>query len=65
MAPGQTPETNLIDTITLSSSYIDADGGKQVIEVMAEAIQSSPTEAVGTAWGVTISEGSVTAYSGS
>ena len=65
VAPGQTPETNLIDTITLSSSYIDADGGKQVIEVMAEAIQSSPTEAVGTAWGVTISEGSVTAYSGS
>lgn len=65
VAPGQTPETNLIDTITLSSPYTDADGGKQVIEVMAEAIQSSPAEAVGTAWDVTISEGRVTAYSGS
>lgn len=51
VAPGQTPETNLIDTITLSSSYIDADGGKQVIEVMAEAIQSVPKAAVQAAWG--------------
>lgn len=42
--------------------YDDADGGKQVIEVMAEVIQSEPAEAVGEAWGVTISEGSVTAY---
>ena len=41
---------------------MDTDGGKQVIEVMAEAIQSSPAEAVGKSWGVTISEGSVTAY---
>ena len=61
------PDIPLIDEtgIKLTGSYDDADGGKQVIEVMAEAIQSSPTEAVGTAWGVTISEGSVTAYSGS
>ena len=65
VAPGQTPETNLIDTITLSSPYTDADGGKQVIEIIAEAIQSVPEEAVRDAWGVTISEGSVTAYSGS
>ena len=43
--------------------YDDADGGKQVIEVMAEVIQSEPAEAVGEAWGVTISAGSVTAYS--
>ena len=43
--------------------YYDADGGKQVIEVMAEVIQSEPAEAVGEAWGVTISAGSVTAYS--
>ena len=65
VAPNQKPETNLADSMTLIGSYMDTDGGKQVIEVMAEAIQSSPTEAVGTAWGVTISEGSVTAYSGS
>ena len=52
VAPGQTPETNLIDTITLSSPYTDADGGKQVIEIIAEAIQSVPEEAVKDAWGV-------------
>lgn len=48
--------------ITLQK-YDDADGGKQVIEVMAEVIQSEPAEAVGEAWGVKISAGSVTAYS--
>ena len=58
------PKTPLIGEtgIELVNSYNDADGGKQVIEVMAEAIQSSPAEAVGKSWGVTISEGSVTAY---
>ena len=65
VAPGQTPETNLIDTITLSSPYTDADGGKQVVEVMAEAIQSSPAEAVGGSWGVTISENNVAPYTAS
>lgn len=63
VAPNQKPETNLTDSMTLIGSYMDTDGGKQVIEVMAEAIQSSPAEAVGESWGVTISEGSVTAYS--
>lgn len=56
---------NLIGTessITLKS-YTDTDGGKQVIEVMAEAIQSEPAKAVGEAWGVTIRVDSVTAYS--
>ena len=62
VAPNQKPETNLTDSMTLIGSYMDTDGGKQVIEVMAEAIQSSPAEAVGKSWGVTISEGSVTAY---
>ena len=65
VAPGERPKTNLTDSMTLVGSYPDTDGGKQVIEVMAEAIQSSPAEAVGTAWDVTISEGRVTAYSGS
>ena len=60
--PGQSPDTNLTDSMTLTGSYNDADGGKQVIEVMAEAIQSQPAEAVGSSWGVSISEGSVTAY---
>ena len=64
VAAGQKPAANLTDTMTLTAEYTDADGGKQAIDVMAEAIQSVPAEAVGEAWGVTISEGSVTAYSG-
>lgn len=66
MEPGESPATPLIgeDGIELSS-YTDADGGKQVIEVMAEAIQSSPAEAVGESWNVTITRGNVSAYSGS
>ena len=59
--PNKKPEANLIRSITLNS-YTDVDGGYQAIDVMAEAIQSSPAEAVGKSWGVTISEGSVTAY---
>lgn len=60
--PGGKPAANLINRVQLSASYDDADGGRQVIEVMAEAIQSSPAEAAGSSWGVSISEGSVTAY---
>lgn len=41
---------NLISSITLAS-YTDADGGHQAIDVMAEAIQSGPAEAVQAAWG--------------
>ena len=61
VAPNAQPKTALIDSITLRD-YDDADGGKQVIEVMAEAIQSVPDKAVGDAWGVTITDGNVTAY---
>ena len=50
--------------MTLTASYTDADGGRQSVDVMAEAIQSEPAQAVGQAWGVRISQGSVTAYSG-
>ena len=59
------PDIPLIDEtgIKLTGSYDDADGGKQVIEVMAEAIQSVPDTAVQDAWGVTIANGSVTAVS--
>lgn len=64
VAPDDEPAADLIDSITLTGSYVDADGGKQVIEVMAEAIQSGPVEAVGSSWGVSISKGSVTAYQG-
>lgn len=64
VAPNTLPENALIDSIELKASYDDADGGKQAIDVMAEAIQSVPAQAVGQAWGVTISPGSVAAYSG-
>lgn len=57
VAPGEQPKTNLTDSMTLVGSYDDADGGKQVIEVMAEAIQANgvaddSTKAVVKAWGV-------------
>lgn len=61
--PSEKPTTDLISSsITLNQNYADSDGGNQAIDVMAEAIQSDPAEAVGTAWGVSISQGSVTAY---
>lgn len=58
--PGKQPKTDLIgaEGITLVR-YTDADGGKQVIEVMAEAIQSQPDRAVADAWNVTVSNGSL------
>ena len=62
VAPDQMPETDLADKMELRGTYQDADGGKQVIEVMAEAIQSLPEKAVGEAWGVTIRPGSVADY---
>lgn len=65
VAPGAKPSADLISSITLEDPYTDSDGGMQVIEVMAEAIQSGPEKAVGESWGVIISEGSVIPYSGS
>lgn len=64
VAPNEKPESDLISRIQLESVYTDADGGYQAMDVMAEAIQSEPAEAVGEAWGVSISQGSVTLYSG-
>lgn len=60
VAPGQQPATNLADSMTLTASYDDVDGGKQAVDVMAEAIQSAPEKAVADAWGVKIAQGSVT-----
>lgn len=58
--PNAQPRTNLADSMTLKTSYEDADGGKQALDVMAEAIQSEPEKAVADAWGVKIAQGSVT-----
>ena len=60
VAPGEEPKADLIGSIDLTGSYDDADGGKQVIEVMAEAIQSGPADAVGKSWGVTVNDGVIT-----
>ena len=59
---GQKPEADLIGDEGIElSSYNDADGGKQVIEVMAEAIQSKPVDAVEKAWKITVeSDGNLT-----
>lgn len=54
VAPGQSPQNPLIQSIALNGNYDDADGGKQVIEVLAEAIQSTPAQAVYDAWGLTV-----------
>lgn len=58
VAPNAKPATNLISSITLTDSYTDADGGKQAVDVMAEAIQSVPEDAVKAAWGSGFSIGS-------
>lgn len=45
--------------------YTDADGGKQVIEVISESIQSIPTTTVASAWGVTVgTDGNLTQTGG-
>ena len=55
--PGEKPAADLIESIELTGSYDDPDGGSQVIEVMAEAIQSGPEAAVKAAWGADFSIG--------
>lgn len=58
VAPRERPKTNLTDSMTLIGSYLDTDGGKQAVDVMAEAIQSVPEDAVKAAWGSGFSIGS-------
>lgn len=58
VAPGQTPAHPLIPASGIAlSTYTDADGGRQVIEVLAEAIQSEPDDAAESAWEVVITNG--------
>lgn len=61
VAVGASPAADLINSLALTGTYSDADGGKQVIEVMAEAIQSVPTSVVTEKWNVTVdSDGTLT-----
>lgn len=64
VAPNSSPATALIGAEGIKLvKYTDSDGGKQVIEVMAEAIQSEPEKVIGEAWNVKISTNSVSPYS--
>ena len=57
---GETPEADLTKEMTLKGNCDGADGGHQAIDVMAEAIQSVPKDAVQAAWGLSInSDGSL------
>ena len=51
VAPGQQPQYALAASMALTGAYTDADGGRQALDVMAEAIQSVPEAAVKAAWG--------------
>ena len=67
VVPGAEPAKNLIgDSGITLMEYTDADGGRQVIEVIAEAIQSVPTSVVKEYWNVTVdANGVISAPSGS
>ena len=57
VAAGEAPEKPLIGTPGIAlKAYDDADGGKQVVEVMAEAIQSKPATAVTQSWNVPVDD---------
>lgn len=49
VAPGD--PTGVLATEIVLKTYTDADGGYQSLDVMAEAIQSTPEQAVKDAWG--------------
>lgn len=55
------PTTDLIgDSGITLVKYNDADGGRQVVEVIAEAIQSVPTSVVAEKWKVKVDTDGVT-----
>ena len=61
VAPGASTEGSLL---TCTVKYPNNPEYTLSVEILAEAIQSTPDNAVQEAWGVSISQGSVTAYSG-
>ncbi len=61
IAPGVQTE-NLVasgSTIALTSKTVGAETVYQVVEVLAEAVQSEPDDAVSAVWNVTVSNGSI------
>ncbi len=63
VAPSEVTPVLVERCTTTDNAAIPEDYGLSV-EIIADAIQSQPVKAVQKAWGVTISGGSVTAYSG-
>ena len=61
LAPGELSEDLLTGIVATSTA---PEGYTLGVEVIAEAIQSEPVHAAGTAWGVVISGGNVSAYTG-
>ena len=67
VAVGASPATVLNTTPIELADYseldpaVDPDGGYQVIEVIAEAIQAQPEDAVESAWGATVTDDVITA----
>lgn len=60
VAAGKSPAQKLISGEGIKLvEYDDADGGRQVVEVVADAIQSSPADAVKQAWNVNVSDAGV------
>ena len=62
VAPGSSTEGSLLTCTVVTSP--DNPEYTLSVEILAEAIQSTPNKAVQEAWGVSISQGNVTAYSG-
>lgn len=62
VAPGAMPANGLVagDGIKLVDYSESDEGGKQVIDVLSEAIQATPAAAVKEAWGVTVYGGTIT-----
>lgn len=56
------PGSETPSLLTCNASYPEDPAYTLSVEVVAEAIQSDPAEAAAEAWGVTVSDGELTAY---
>ena len=61
MAPGDMTGVLCEPMVLETGTGLDGSTSYQVVEVFAEAIQAAPEEAVSTAWGVTVTDGVITA----
>ena len=61
MAPGDMTGVLCEPMVLETGTGLDGSTSYQVVEVFAEAIQAAPEEAVSAAWGVTVTDGVITA----